>query len=137
LFFIYFCTVKYKPKMVMSTVLFHIIVAAKRISYAFGLCFCVLILFTPLLKHLILLAKQAFVCKTLIISPPSTEKQCSLGVGGNDFYRGCFPHNELFYFRPTVCLWQTTKRSVYDICTCTRVANGCKRNNVYTKTYTQ
>jgi hypothetical protein len=65
--FIYFCTVKYKPKMVMSTMLFHLFIPANRISNAFGLCFFVLVLFTLLLKQLILLVKQAFVCKMLII----------------------------------------------------------------------
>jgi len=66
----YFCGVNKNPKVVMSTVLFHIIVAAKRTIYALGLCFCVIILLTPVLKQLILLAKQAFVCKTLIFNPP-------------------------------------------------------------------
>ena len=61
---------KYKPKIVMSTVLFQILIPAKLTKFAFGLCFYVLVLFTPLLKQLILLAKQAFVCKTLIITPP-------------------------------------------------------------------
>ena len=81
--------------MVMSTVLFYLIVAAKRTMYAFGLCFYVWGLFTPILKHLILLAKQAIVCKTLIFTPPSTTKQCSLDVGGDDFYRGCFPQSNV------------------------------------------
>ena len=90
--------------MVMSTVLFYLIVAAKRTMYTFGLCFCVCVLITPVLKYLILLAKQAFVCKTLIIIPPphlpSTEKQCSLGVGGNNFYRGCSLTMNCFTFDP-------------------------------------
>jgi hypothetical protein len=91
LLFMYFCSVKYKPKMVMSTMLLYLFVPAKLISYAFGLYFCVFVWFTPLLKHLILLAKQAFVCNTLIITPPPPiyNKQCSVGMGGNGFYRGC------------------------------------------------
>ena len=82
--------------MVMSTMFFHLFIPANRISNAFGLCFFVLVLFTLLLKQLILLAKQAFVCKTLIITPPSTAKQCSLGMGGNGFLLRVFPHNEFF-----------------------------------------
>ncbi|MDD4208798.1 MAG: hypothetical protein PHI52_00475 [Bacteroidales bacterium] len=58
----------------MSTVLFYIIVAAKCTMYAFGLCFYVWVLFTPILKHLILLAKQAFVYKTLIFTPPPQQQ---------------------------------------------------------------
>ena len=95
MFFIYFCSVKYKPKMVMSTMFFHLFIPDKSIRYAFGLCFYVWVLFTPLFKQLILLVKQAFLCKTLIFTPPSTTKQCSLGVGGDDFYRGCFPQSNV------------------------------------------
>jgi len=122
----------------MSTVLFHIIVAAKRISYAFGLCFCVLILFTPLLKQLILLAKQAFVCKTLIITPPHQQQNNARWVWEvMTFIEGVSLTMNCFTFDPLFVYGKQPKRSVYDICTCTRVANGCKRNNVYTKTYTQ
>jgi len=60
--------------MVMSTMLFHLFIPAKLISYAFGLCFYVLVLFTPVLKQLILLAKQAFVCKTLIFTTPTQQQ---------------------------------------------------------------
>ena len=91
--------------MVMSTVLFHIIVAAKRISYAFGLCFCVLILFTPLLKHLILLAKQAFVCKTLIITPPHQQQnnarwvwEVMTFIEGVSLTMNCFTFDPLFVY---------------------------------------
>ena len=62
----------------MSTVLFYIIVAAKRTMYAFGLCFYVWGLFTPILKHLILLAKQAIVCKTLIFTPTHPHNKTML-----------------------------------------------------------
>lgn len=111
----YFCCVKYKPKMVMSTVLFHIIVTAKRTIYAFGLYFCVLILFTLVLKHLILLAKQVFVCKTLVITPPSTAKQCSLGVGGNYFLLRVFPQNE-FIINPKKTAYLSVSMKV-SVCT--------------------
>ena len=60
--------------MVMSTVLFYIIVATKRTMYAFGLCFYVWVLFTPLFKQLILLVKQALTCITLIFTPPLQQQ---------------------------------------------------------------
>ena len=81
LFIMYFCTVKNMPKMFMNTVLFHLFIPAKVISYAFGFYFCIWVLFTPILKHLILLAKQAFVCKTLIITPPLNNKKMLVGCG--------------------------------------------------------
>ena len=100
----YFCDVKYKPKNVMNTMLFHLFIPAKLTKFAFGLCFCVLVLFTPLLKQLILLAKQAFVCKILIITPPSFTKQCVLGVGGYSFYRGCSLKMNVKLTRKRACL---------------------------------
>ncbi len=67
--------------MVMSTVLFYLFIPAKVISYAFGLCFYVWVLFTPLFKQLILLAKQAFVYKTLIFTPSLNNKTMLAGCG--------------------------------------------------------
>ena len=91
--------------MVMNILLFHLVFPAKLSNYAFGLCFYVWVLFTPLLKQLILLAKQAFVCKTLIITPPpSTTKQCSLGLGGYSFYRGCSLKMNVKLTRKRACL---------------------------------
>ncbi len=61
----------------MSTVPYRLFIPAKLTKFAFGLCFYVLVLFTPLLKQLILLAKQALVCKMLTITPPPfTTKHC-------------------------------------------------------------
>ena len=67
--------------MVMNTVLFQLLIPVKLISYIFGLCFFVFVWFTPLLKHVILLAKQTFVCKTLIITPPPIYKTMLVGFG--------------------------------------------------------
>ncbi len=95
----YFCIVKYKPKNAMNKGLFHLFIPANLTKFAFGLCFYVLVLFTPLLKQLILLVKQAFVCKTLIFTPPpSTSKQYLLGVGSSNLYRGC-SLKAMFYLR--------------------------------------
>jgi hypothetical protein len=82
-------------KNTMSLVATCLFIPIRLPNLSFGVCFTCFAIFISLLIYIILLAKQTFVYNQLtIITPPSTAKQCSLGLVGNDFLLRVFPQNE-------------------------------------------